>query len=312
MAGLDFNAPGNAEHRYTYNGKEEVPDFGLGWLDYGARHYQADIGRWGGVDALAMKHYNHTPFAYCANNPILYADFDGNDYGVTVDRIACTIMISAHYVSNTRNSNALNTYGRDRWNAQSGSYVYITGSVRDLKQGRADAYQVQINLTSEIDDGPVVFGQTAPDRRAADDPTGTINSFEVVDRFPLNDRQAGGAGDDEITMRDDAKMSGASAHEVSHTLGNAHTDQNGTLHPTGGTTVGKANIAETLKGVGIGGDTRARNAAGATGDGRLLNGSINQGLENGKLISQRRYDRIMRRVRERQQREQGEQQNQND
>jgi RHS repeat-associated protein len=303
MAGLDYNAPGNQEHRYTYNGKEKQDQFGLGWLDYGARHYQADIGRWGGVDALAMKHYNHTPFAYCADNPILYADFDGNDYGVTVDRCDLRMTISAHYISSTRNSNALNTYGRDRWNAQSGAYVFITGSIKDLKRGQAIAYSVHINLTTEIDDGAVIFGQSAGDRRVRDDPSGTLNSYDHTEGKLRSGDQLGGAANDEVTMRDDAKMSGATTHEVSHTLGNAHTDEQGSLSPTGGYTVRKENIAEALKGVGIGGDTRARNAGGPTGDGRMLNGSTNQGLETGKLISQRRYDRIMRRMEEKRERQ---------
>jgi RHS repeat-associated protein len=77
MAGLDFNAPGSAEHRYTYNGKEEVPDFGLGWLDYGARHYQPDIGRWGGVDPLAHKRDWLTPYNFVQNSPLWRIDPDG-------------------------------------------------------------------------------------------------------------------------------------------------------------------------------------------------------------------------------------------
>jgi RHS repeat-associated protein len=78
MAGLDFNAPGNAEHRYTYNGKEEVPDFGLGWLDYGARQYQPDI-RWGGVEPLAGEEGQEglTSYHFVSGNPVGANDPNG-------------------------------------------------------------------------------------------------------------------------------------------------------------------------------------------------------------------------------------------
>jgi RHS repeat-associated protein len=78
LAGIGYNASGNPEHKFTYNGKEKQGQFGLGWLDYGARHYQPDIGRWGGVDALAHKYESVSPFIYCYNNPLRYVDPDGN------------------------------------------------------------------------------------------------------------------------------------------------------------------------------------------------------------------------------------------
>ncbi len=82
MAGLDFNAPGNAEHRYTYNGKEEVPDFGLGWLDcasadYHARQVDPALGRMWAVDPLAGKFAPVSPYNYALNNPLRVIDPTG-------------------------------------------------------------------------------------------------------------------------------------------------------------------------------------------------------------------------------------------
>ena len=62
---------------YKYNGKELDAKKGLNWYDYGARHYDAAVGRFVTVDPLTEKYYQMNPYAYCLNNSIKYVDTDG-------------------------------------------------------------------------------------------------------------------------------------------------------------------------------------------------------------------------------------------
>lgn len=63
---------------YKYNGKEMQDELGLGWLDYGARMYQPDLGRFFSQDRFAEKYYVLTPYHYGANNPLLFVDINGD------------------------------------------------------------------------------------------------------------------------------------------------------------------------------------------------------------------------------------------
>jgi RHS repeat-associated protein len=63
--------------KYQFTGKEFNDDFGLGLNDYGARFYDAALGRWHSVDPLAEKTNSWSVYIYTANNPVKYIDPDG-------------------------------------------------------------------------------------------------------------------------------------------------------------------------------------------------------------------------------------------
>ena len=62
---------------HKYNGKEFDTMHGLNTNDYGARQYNSLVGRWDRMDPLCEKYYSISPYAYCANNPIMLVDEGG-------------------------------------------------------------------------------------------------------------------------------------------------------------------------------------------------------------------------------------------
>jgi RHS repeat-associated protein len=91
---------GATDASYKFTGKER--DVETNYDYFGARYYDARIGRWLSKDPLAEKYPSLSPYTYCANNPMLFVDPDGKEL-TRVTQGNMTVVCDKKIVTNVRN-----------------------------------------------------------------------------------------------------------------------------------------------------------------------------------------------------------------
>lgn len=79
--------------KFGFGGKELNDELGLGWNDFGWRNYDPSISRWMNIDNKAEKYESWSPYNNTLNNPIYFADPDGQEVIIVFNKRTNTLYI---------------------------------------------------------------------------------------------------------------------------------------------------------------------------------------------------------------------------
>jgi RHS repeat-associated protein len=140
-------------YRYGFQGQEsddEVKGAGNSY-DFGARMYDARVGRWMSTDKLFAKRPNESPYIFVGNNPSNNKEIDGNDYILIIDHKAKTITVKATYNVIKGDLNSLNDAkaATEYWNKESGLYQMKVGKGKGAVNYDIN-FDLDVNETTNI------------------------------------------------------------------------------------------------------------------------------------------------------------------
>ncbi|MCI5057873.1 MAG: hypothetical protein MRY83_17300, partial [Flavobacteriales bacterium] len=220
--GLEAKSNSNVigtENLYKFGSKEKIDDFGLDWIDFGARFYIPSIGRWNSVDPLAEKFLMWSPYNYALNSPLTYVDPDGRNAEFIHDRKTNTIRVNVVYHWSPESAKVLKEEGSNL------NFVSNTDWMEDAainewngtEQVKIDGKEYTVKTTVKI---KIHDTHAAAMQAFASNPNS--NFLQVVEDAPgVTSNYASNSG--VITMTTgQLKRKRTYAHETAHVLGLGH------------------------------------------------------------------------------------------
>jgi len=208
MPGAALQFVSGEKNKYLYNGKELQEE--TGWFDYGARMYDAQVGRWGAIDRLSENHYGLSTYQYVMNNPLRYIDPMGLD----------TIDISGGRSGSVRVGD---------WVNSNGNFYHITQDYFDwLKNhGGSGVYGPEVVVTRTRNGNLTSTGSTA----------GNAFTNNSIALFEMMYASMGAASD----RAWQASLARAAMREQMRLFGNSMADEKMGIANRQAATLGKAN-----------------------------------------------------------------------
>lgn len=161
------NALNTASNLYKYNGKEKQMELGLDQLDYGARFYDAEIGRFNVIDRFAEKYHESNSYHYALNNPANNIDINGD-----------SVYVAKEHRENMNNA-LKSVYGDNasKFGYNDNGMLTYSGDTKGFTKEQAALYKGLSEIMGETTTTNMVFGETTT-ITMKDGTTGTVRAAE--------------------------------------------------------------------------------------------------------------------------------------